>query len=678
MVDTTGRPMTPQDLTRIRFISDPQISPDGQQVAFVVAMLSEDKDQYLSNIWMVDTAGGEPRRFTTGLKRDTKPRWSPDGTRLAFLSEREGHPKAQLYVMPAAGGEPTRLTNLPNGVMQHVWSPDGSRLALVARVGGWQEPANEEERKKSKPVHIITTLKYKANGEGIIYDRRPHLFVVSAEGGEPQQLTNGDFSDADPAWSPDSTQLAFVSARHEDRDYDNASDIWIIPAHGGEPRPLTDTAGPLSSPAFSPDGRTIAYLGHHYRHEAGRNKRVFTRPVAGGTPTCLTMALDRTCVPFFSNVPPLWSADGQWITFAVEDQGAIPIYRARADGTIAPERIITGERQVTGLSASRDGALLAFAAMDPVSPAEVMVCHVDGTGEKPLTELNRAWKAEVARSRPERFRYERDGHQLDGWVMRPVGFKPGKRYPALLNIHGGPHTQYGHHFFDEFQVYAGAGYVVIYTNPRGSQGYGEEFTRAVISDWGGSDFADVMAGLDEALHHYNYIDSERLGVLGGSYGGFLTSWTVGHTTRFRAACSERAVNNTYTLFGTSDIGHSFSEAQSGYLPWENMQWYIDHSPLTYAQNIVTPLLIMHSESDLRCPMEQAEQLFVALKKQRKEVVFVRFPDEDHELSRAGKPRHRLERFRIILDWFGKYLQPAGITEPRQNGQTAVSSGRWPR
>jgi dipeptidyl aminopeptidase/acylaminoacyl peptidase len=675
MADTTGRPMTPQDLTRIRFVSDPQISPDGQQVAFVVTMLSNDKDQYLSNIWMVDTAGREPRRFTTGPKRDTQPRWSPDGTQVAFLSEREGHLKAQLYVMPAAGGEPTRLTNLPNGVMQHVWSPDGSRLALVARIGGWQEPGNEEERQKSKPVRIITTLKYKANGEGFIYDRRPHLFVVSAEGGEPQQLTDGDFANTYPAWSPDGMQLAFISARHEDRDYDNASDIWIISVQGGEPRRLTDTAGPLISPTFSPDGRTIAYLGHHYRHEAGRNYRVFTMPVAGGAPTCLTMTLDRTCVPFLGNVSPLWSADSQWITFAVEDQGDIPIYRVRADGTIAPKCIITGERQVTGLSASRDGTLLAFTAMDPVSPAEVMVCHVDGTGEKPLTELNRAWTAEVGRSRPERFRYERDGHQLDGWVMRPFDFKPGQRYPALLNIHGGPHTQYGHNFFDEFQVYAGAGYVVIFTNPRGSQGYGEEFTRAVLGDWGGGDFADVMAGLDEALRRYDCIDPQRLGVMGGSYGGFLTSWTVGHTNRFTAACSERAVNNTYTLFGTSDIGHSFSAAQSGYLPWENMQWYIDHSPLTYAQDIVTPLLIIHSDSDLRCPMEQAEQLFVALKKQRKEVVFVRFPDEDHELSRAGKPRHRLERFRIILDWFAKYLQPAGAPEPSQNGHTVVSSGR---
>jgi dipeptidyl aminopeptidase/acylaminoacyl peptidase len=675
MAEPGRRPILPQDLTRIRFVSDPQISPDGRQVAYVVTTLSEEKDQYLANIWLADSAGGEPRRFTTGPKRDTKPRWSPDGTRLAFLSERDGQAKTQLYVMPAAGGEPSRLTDCPNGVMSYVWSPDGARIAFVARVGGWQEPESAEERQKSKPARVITALKYKANGEGFVYDRRPHIFVIPAAGGETRQLTDGDFADGDPAWSPDGAHLAFISARHNDRDYDNASDVWIVAAQGGDPRRLTDTAGPVSAPAFSPDGRTLAYLGHRYRHEAGRNKRVYTMPVAGGMPTCLTATLDRTCVPFFSNVAPLWSADGQWITFAAEDQGDVPIYRVRADGTAPPERIIGGERQVTGLSSSRDGALLAFTATDPTSPADVWLCQEDGTGEKPLTDMNRAWKAEVTCSQPERFRYECAGRQLDGWVMRPFGFTPGRRYPALLNIHGGPHTQYGHNFFDEFQVYAGTGYVVIYTNPRGSQGYGEDFTREVLGDWGGGDFADVMAGLDEALRRFDFIDPDRLGVMGGSYGGFLTSWTVGHTNRFKAACSERAVNNTYTLFGTSDIGHSFSEAQSGYLPWENLQWYVDHSPLTYAKDIATPLLIIHSESDLRCPMEQAEQLFIALKKQRKEVVFVRFPDEDHELTRAGKPRHRLERFRFILEWFGRYLQPASATAPGLNGKTAVAAGR---
>jgi acylaminoacyl-peptidase len=274
-----------------------------------------------------------------------------------------------------------------------------------------------------------------------------------------------------------------------------------------------------------------------------------------------------------------------------------------------------------------------------------------------LTDCNRAWRDEVALSRPERFRYERAGFRVDGWVMKPAAGASGGKGPALLNIHGGPHAQYGLGFFDEFQVYAGAGYAVIYTNPRGSQGYGEAFTSAVIRDWGGGDYADVMAGLDEALRRHDEIDPARLGVLGGSYGGFLTSWIVGHTHRFRAACSERAVNDQWGMFGTSDIGHVFNTVELGALPWENLDEYVKRSPVSYAKDITTPLLIIHSEDDLRCPMGQAEQLWVALKKLRKDVMFVRFPDETHELSRAGKPRHRLARFRFILDWFAKHLAP---------------------
>jgi dipeptidyl aminopeptidase/acylaminoacyl peptidase len=652
------RPMRPDDLLAIHFLSDARISPDGRRVAFVMTTLSEEKDEYLSNIWVVATAGdGPPRRFTAGPGRDTTPRWSPDGTRLAFVSERDPGKKGQLMVMPADGGEAIALTRLHNGVAEPEWSPDGTRLAFVSRVGGWQEPENEAERRKSKPPRVIRTLKYRMNGEGFTHDRPTHVYTVSAAGGaEPVPLTAGDCPDHHPAWSPDGNWIAFVSARHDDRDYDDAIDVWVVPATGGAPRRITDTIGPAVHPAFSPDGRAIAYLGRRHVNEYGRNIRVFTVPLEGGAPQSLTDALDRSCAPL--EQAPIWSADGQWVTFAAEDQGALSVYRVRAAGGPAtPVTVLAGERVITGVSSSADGSQVAFTASDPVSPAEVFTATADGSGERVLTDLNKGWKAEVSLSRPARFRFQRAGLTVDGWLMKPAGWTEGTRCAGLLNIHGGPHAQYGWGFFDEFQVQAAVGYAVIYTNPRGSQGYGEAFTRAVVGDWGGGDFADVMAGLDEALRRAPWIDPDRLGVLGGSYGGFLTSWTVGHTDRFRAACSERAVNYHPSMFGTSDIGHLFNEVEIGGVPWEMPDKYAERSPLTHAKNIHTPLLILHSEDDLRCPIEQAEQLFVALKKQRKEVLFVRFPDENHELSRSGKPRHRLERFRIILEWFTKHLAP---------------------
>ncbi len=661
---TARRPLTPEDLVRIQQISDPQISPDGLRVAFVATTLSEERDEHLSTIWMIDTVGGAPRRFTTGT-RDTAPRWAPDGRRLAFVSEREPGKPAQLYVMPSDGGEAIRLTNLKNGVWGPVWSPDGQRLVFMSRVGGWQEPEREEERRKSKPVRVITSLRYKQDGEGFTYDRRPHVFVVSADGGEPRQITQGDFVHWDPCWSPDGRLIAFASARHETRDDDWAGDIWVVPAEGGEPRALTDTSGPVALPAFSPDGRAIAYLGHRYPCDDGRNIRLFAVPLDGGKPICLTERFDRRCgfigSPYLVT-KPVWAADGLSILVEVQDQADCGVWRVPVEGG-EPEQVIGGARAVFAFSVSADGSRIAFAATDPLSPAEVFTCRGDGTDERALTDLNGRWKSEVALSPPERFTLRRDGFSIDAWVMRPAAFDPDRRYPALLWIHGGPHRAFSHAFWHEAQVYAAAGYAVVYTNPRGSQGYGEAFSRAVVADWGGGDYEDIMAGLDEAPRRYPWIDPDRLGVMGISYGGYMTNWIIGHTDRFKAACAEGSISNVHTQFGTSDIGPAWNPSEAGrVLPWEDPQWYVQHSPLTYAKNVTTPLLLIHAEHDLRCPIEQAEQMFVALKKLRREVVLVRVPDESHGLT-AWRSRHRLERLRLILEWFGKRLRPDAQAAP---------------
>jgi dipeptidyl aminopeptidase/acylaminoacyl peptidase/tetratricopeptide (TPR) repeat protein len=507
MVHEEGRPpkraIVTEDFLRIRGVSDPQISPDADRVAFVVSQASEENDEYTSNIWVVHTAGGPPRRFTAGLRRDNGPRWSLDGMRLAFFSDRESKGKSQLYVMPSDGGEAVKITDLENGVAGAgpVWSPDGSRLAFIARVGGWREPKEDKERGKSRPARVITTAKYKFDGEGFIHDRPTQVFVVRADGGEPLQVTHSDVPAAWPVWSPDGQFIAFVSDRRPnwDEDWATATDLFIVPAAGGDLVRLTDTAGPIWQPLFSPDGRTIVYVGHRYPGDDGRNAHLFSIPFEGGKAVCLTESLDR---PVWDLRRPVWSADGEWIVFVARDRATYPVYRVRAKDGGPAARIIGGERCITGLSVARLTGHIAFAATDPTCPAEVFVANPDGTAERPLTDLNREWNAAVLPSQPERFIYRRNDNDIDGWIMKPFDFDPRKRYPALLWIHGGPHREFGYYYSHEFQVDAGAGYVLIYTNPRGSQGYGEAFSRACVGDWGGGDFGDIMAGLDEALRRY--------------------------------------------------------------------------------------------------------------------------------------------------------------------------------
>ncbi len=643
--------MVPHDLTRIRFVGEPAISPDGRRVAFTVTMLSEERDEYLTNVWLVDLDGGDPRRLTAGPKRDRSPRWSPDGTRLAFVSEREGDKRPQLYVLRLDGGDPIRLTTLRDGVADPIWAPDAKRIAFTSRVGGYEEPEDETERKKSKPARVIVDLKYKFNGEGFVYDRRRHVFVVDAEGGEPRQVTGGDFVNTAPTWAPDGRSIAFVSARHPDRDYENASDLFLVRADGGEPRQLTRTIGPVANPSFAPDGRQIAFTCVPYKNRPGSNEHVFVIPL-DGEPRALAVGWDVSVSNGLGT--PRWLPDGDAVLVGADERGAVPLYRVGLDGGV-PTSVVSGARQVQAFDLSADGRTLVFAAVDPVSPPELYVAAADGSGERRLTRFNDEWRGSVRLQSPEHFVAQRDGAAIDVWVMRPAQHEPGRRYPTLLNVHGGPHSQYGYNFFDEFLVQSGAGFAVVYTNPRGSLGYGEAFARAVVGDWGGVDYGDVMAGLDEALRRCDYLDPDRLGVLGGSYGGYMTSWIVSHSRRFKAACSERALNDWHSFVGTSDIGFHFAESESGDRPWDDVEWQMRHSPLTYARQIETPLLILHSEDDLRCPIEQAEQLFVALKKQRKDVLFIRFPDESHELSRSGKPRHRLARFGYILDWFARHL-----------------------
>ena len=644
------RAMTPDDLYAIHWVGEPEVSPAGDRVAFVVTRLDRETDGYKSAIWVVDTAGGEPTQFTAGAKRDGSPRWSPDGSQLAFLSER-GDDKPQLALMHASGGESRLLTKLPLGAGVPVWSPDGTKLAFSAKTG----PVPDPDPKKAKPYRRISSMKYRLNGQGFTYDQRRHIMVLELASNALTQVTDGDWDDTQPAWSPDGNTIAFVSARHEDREFDSASDIWLVPAAGGEARQLTKTSGGRQALAFSPDGAKVAHI---HVPEWPSNGRLALIDVATGAKSDAAGGIDRDMGA--GGLPgavaqPKWLPGGGLLTLA-SDRGESSLWVA---GTPSDGRWVAKDATLaTWYSADRAGVRAVLARSGQSAPAEVTLVNLETGSTKQLTNFNAAFNAEVSLQHAEKFAVTTDsGGEVDCWLMKPFGFQEGKSYPLLLSIHGGPFGQYGENFFDEFQVYAGAGYGVVFCNPRGSSGQDTGFARALVGDMGGPDYRDVMAAFEAALERATWADRARLGVMGGSYGGFMTTWIIGHTTRFKAAISERAVNDWYSMQGASDIGGTFNRQYLGpdATIQDNLEAVLRQSPLTYAKNIETPVLILHSEVDLRCPISQAEQLFVVLKQRRNDVEFVRFPDEDHELSRSGRPSHRVDRYNVILDYWSRKL-----------------------
>ena len=637
--------MRPDDIYELRWADDPRISPDGRTVAFVAWGVDRDANDYTASVWLVPVDGsGEPRRLTRDEKQDVAPRWSPDGRWLAFASNRETKAK-QLYVLPVEGGDPLRLTNLDEDVTEVVWSPDGTRLAFSMRV---RDSAYEEEDERKRRPRRFERLQYKLDDEGWIGDRRRHIFTVPADGSAPsQQLTDGDFEDQSPRWSPDGSRIAFVSARHEDWDTDLIRDVFLVDAAGGEPEPLTASDGRHAFPAWSPDGLAIACVYAPDEFDYPRHGQIAVLDAVTGERRVLTASLDRNCAPYPEIREPVW--DGDSLLFVLEDSGYNPLYRVPADGSGAPEPVL-GETWVTAFDCV--GGQIVHAAATPTSLPEVY------SGERQLTRV----VPELSVVEPERFiATSADGSEVEAWLLKPIGFEPGQRYPVLLNVHGGPFAQYGNRFFDEFQVQAGAGYAVVFANPRGSSGYSEEWGRAIRGPvaggpgWGTRDYEDVMAVADEALERFDFLDPDRLGILGGSYGGFMTSWVVGHTDRFRAACSERSVNNFVLEGGSGDIGWAFKGIVGEYW-FRATDAYLQISPSKYAENITTPLLILHSEHDLRCPIGHAEDLFAILRILKRDVELVLFPAEGHNLSRSGSPAHREMRFETILDWFDRKLK----------------------
>jgi dipeptidyl aminopeptidase/acylaminoacyl peptidase len=649
----------PSDIGHLTDVGEPRLSPDATAVAFVVSTVDLEENTYRSRIWVAPVDGSsQPRPFSAGEQRDGHPRWSPDGPLLAFVSHREEE-GSEIYVLPVdQGGEAAKLATWPEEVESLEWSPDGSRLAFAARERDEERYGKKEA--KDQPPRRVTRLLSRIDSVGWTVDRPRHLFVVPADGSaKPRAITSGPFQDGPLTWSPDSTHLAFSSARHDRWDLDLASDLFTVDVElAGEPQRLTATTDSVSHPAWSPDGTTVAF---HWSAPlvSPTHTQVAVLPAEGGTPLVLTRELDRNCAPFGAAREPVW--DGDDLLFTIEDAGNVHLYRVPADGSGKAELILGGERTVTGFDSC--GGVIAFTSTHAKAPSDLSVL-VDGE-ERALTAIGVRFPARHDVSTPERFTaVSADGSEVEAWLMRPAGFAPGGRYPMLLNIHGGPFTQYGNRFFDEFQVQAGAGYAVLYSNPRGSAGYSEAWGRAIRgpkaevdpgSGWGGVDYEDVMAVTDEALRRFDFVDPDRIGVLGGSYGGYMTSWIVGHTDRFKAACSERAVNDVLALEYGSDLAGVF-RTYIGVSHIDDPDEYRRWSPIEHVRDMTTPLLIMHSEQDLRCPIGQADELFTALRLLERDVEMVRFPGESHELSRSGAPKHRVQRLEILLEFFDRYLK----------------------
>jgi dipeptidyl aminopeptidase/acylaminoacyl peptidase len=639
--------MKSTDLAHLRIPSAPTLTPDGRLVAVAVGRIDLEADEYRSELWTAAIDGSTPpRRFTSG-RRDLRPRFSPDGRWLAFLRAGEGE-KPQLHVMPVDGGEPRRVCEHPLGVEAFAWSPDSTRIAYVARVPEEGRYGTDKDVPPEKePPRRITTLQYRLDDLGFTFDRRPHVFVVEAlaEEAEPVQLTRGDYDHGDPAWSPDGASVVFVSARHETRDEDAVSDLFVAPASGGDAVRVTATDLAVTRPAFSPDGATLWFVAAE-PDLAGRPGMLWSVPADGsGKPERLTDPERFDLDPFFgAGVIPLL-VDEDAVTTVSLNRGAIRLLRLPVDGG-EPEELLGGRRTVHDYAVA--GGVVAAVVSDPTSAGEVVVL-TDGQ-PRTLTDFG-ALLARSASLRPmeELEASAPDGAAVHGWVLKPAGTGP---FPVVLMIHGGPFAHYGWTLFDEAQVYVGAGHAVVMGNPRGSAGYGEAHGRAVIGDFGNLDTQDVLALLDAALEDPD-LDGDRVGVMGGSYGGFLTSWLVGHTDRFRAAISERACNTFDSFEGSSDIGWFFVPQHNGTDP----ERVLAQSPLTYVDQIRTPMLLIHSEQDWRCPLEQAQRLFVALKQRKVEVELLLFPGEGHELTRSGLPSHRVARFQAVLDWWQRHLRP---------------------
>lgn len=655
------RGIKPEDYYSFQFLSDPHISPDGKTVAYVLTTIDQKKNRREASVWLATLDGSlGPRRLTAEGFRSTAPRWSPDGKSLAFISARTIEPPAasgrspeapsgetargQIYLLPMSGGEAVALTKLKNGVENFQWSPDSGRIVLVSTSGPLDEVAPADRK---SDVRHYKHINYKFNDTGWFDEKRRHLWIVSTSDGTAKQLTDGaDWNDLDPQWSPDGQRIAFVSDR-TGKAYDDGhnTDIWVIPAAGGTLTKISDHDFEDQSPRWSPDGKQILFTGKTALHQFAK---LYVAGSGGGQPSQLVVKnMDLLATEL------QWPDSGSAF-FASGIKGETHILRLNfAAHEFAP--VTSGPRGIAGFDVNAKAGKIVYVANDFQHLNDLYVANLDGSGERQLTHQNQDLWKRLDPQPVERMPYtSTDGRAIDGFFVKPLGWQAGKKYPMVLVIHGGPEGMYGVDWSQEFQVLAAKGWAVFFCNPRGSTGYGEEFERGEINNWGRMDYQDIMAGVDAALKKYPWIDSGNLGVTGGSYGGYMTNWIISHNTRFKAAVTLRSISNFISDEGTRDGAYGHEEYFEGVV-FDRFDQYWDASPLKYARNVRTPTLILHSDMDFRVPIEQGEQWFRALQHYGVPSELVLFPRENHNLTRTGEPKHLVESLEWQVYWFDRYL-----------------------
>ena len=659
-----------EDLYEFKTLQTVRLSPDGNNILFSSKWAEQKTEKKYSNLWILPAdPKGKARPFTYGSQNDGMPCWSPDGSQIAFLSNR-GDPEnpAQIYLIPSNGGEAHPLTEIKGNIGSFSWSPDGKQLLCSVTLADAEELERAQDAQKRKLGVVARHYKrvfYKLDGSGYLPQERCHIWTVDVQSGKAKQLTRHSvYDELDPAWSPDGKWIVFKSNRSADPDFElDLVDLYVMPAKGGDFRKIETGPGDKGLPTFSPDGKWIAYYGGFAAEESWRNVSLCVVPADGSQkPKNLTQQYDLYVAADTINdmgspelMPPTWSKDSQKIYFPVSRHGSTSLNCMDIQGKNL-ETIIAEGGVVGSFAFDRDQKKLVYFYGKLDDPSQIHVLDMQTRQAQLLHSHNEELLKKLDLGAIEEVWFKgAAGNDLQGWILKPPNFDPQKKYPSILEIHGGPQTQYGNFFMHEFYYFASKGYVVYFCNPRGGYGYGEEHTKAIWGSWGQADYADLMCWADY-MEKQPYIDPARMGVTGGSYGGYMTVWIIGHTQRFKAAVTQRCVSNFISMWGTSDMNWFFQYELCARQPFFDLEKYWKMSPIAYIGNAKTPTKVIHNEFDLRAPIEQGEQVFVALKSLGVDTEMVRFPDEFHGLSRNGRTDRRISRLNHIIDWFEKYLK----------------------